>query len=145
MSRAAAEEFVPPARAALVSIRDGNQAELKADGWALVLHLEFDDIDERCEGFKLFTMSQAKEVCDFVAKLQGCELLVAQCHYGVSRSGAVARFASRVMGAEFQGDAGGYNRLVFDMLARRWVLSLARSGRLAAAVMSWKVLKRAGI
>ena len=98
LKRRAHKPFAPDT--ALISI--GNfgtelpQMEYKP---AHILRLEFDDvtfseIDYESSGryaFRLFSEDQANQIADFVYRYwENCETLLCQCHYGQSRSAAVA-------------------------------------------------------
>lgn len=62
-----------------------------AEGWADVLRLKFDDVDERRETGVLFTDQMAHAILDYAEQAikRGNSVLV-HCHAGLSRSAAVA-------------------------------------------------------
>jgi predicted protein tyrosine phosphatase len=92
MSRADAEAQAADPGWAVISISEPfrQPAEL-AEGWADVLRLEFDDVDEHGAGSTLFTDRMARTVVEYAERAirQGHSLLV-HCHAGVSRSASVA-------------------------------------------------------
>lgn len=84
----------------IVSIRDTDCQAILPDGPRL-LNLAFDDIDGLMptDAVDLFTPEQARRVIDFLLPFVQSDLeftLIAQCHAGVSRSGAIAVFAQRL-------------------------------------------------
>ena len=77
---------------------------LKGQGMQKSLSVEFSDLTdknykkshEKCPEVVLFGKSQAKKIVEFVDDLQNDKtegVLVAHCHAGISRSGAVGAFA----------------------------------------------------
>lgn len=69
------------------------------------LPLHFHDVDDEEEmHFKLFNREMAHEVVAFLKKAnadEGRNLLVVNCHAGVSRSGAISLFARGVFGLDY--------------------------------------------
>lgn len=58
-----------------------------------VLRLEFDDITEHLDGYKLFSFSHAKRIIEWLYALpDDCRMVVVHCEAGLSRSAAVAQF-----------------------------------------------------
>lgn len=98
LKRRAHKPFAPGT--ALISIGDfGTELPPLEYKPAHILRLEFDDvtlseIDYESSGqhaFRLFSEDQANQIADFVYRYwENCETLLCQCHYGQSRSAAVA-------------------------------------------------------
>ena len=141
MSRSVASRFEPVGNAVLVAIRNPRNHALELEGWADVLHLEFHDIDERYEDFQLFTFGQAFQVCDFIRKHSECDLIAAQCDYGISRSGAVAIFASRLIGSKSLDGTDGFNRFVYRRLVAAHMLDCLKKLKLIKAVRDFQRLR----
>lgn len=58
-----------------------------------VLRLEFDDITEHLDGYKLFSFNHAKRIIQWIDTLPDeCRMVVVHCEAGLSRSAAVAQF-----------------------------------------------------
>ena len=133
LSRKSASHFAPAGESAIVAIRDAGTRALDLRRWSACLHLEFDDIDEMCAGYQMFSHAQARSIAAFVREHAGATTFAAHCEQGVSRSAAVARFAAMVTDRALVGDAGGYNRLVFSRLMRAWAMLQLRRGRFRSA------------
>ena len=98
LKKRAHKPFAPDT--ALISIGDfGTELPSLEYKPAHILRLEFDDvtlseIDYESSGryaFRLFSEDQANQIADFVYRYwESCETLLCQCHYGQSRSAAVA-------------------------------------------------------
>ena len=98
LKRLAHKPFMPDT--ALISIGDfGTEFPPLEHQPAHILRLEFDDItlsdiDYESSGryaFRLFSEEQANQIAAFVYRhREDCETLLCQCHYGQSRSAAVA-------------------------------------------------------
>lgn len=98
LKRRAHKPFAPDT--ALISIGDfGKELPLLEYKPAHILRMEFDDVTPSeidCESseryaFRLFSEDQANQIADFVYRYwENCETLLCQCHYGQSRSAAVA-------------------------------------------------------
>ena len=98
LKRLAHKPFAPDT--ALISIGDfGTELPQMEYKPAHILRLEFDDVtlsevDYESSGqyaFRLFSEDQANQIADFVYRYwENCETLLCQCHYGQSRSAAVA-------------------------------------------------------
>lgn len=98
LKRRAHKPFGPDT--ALISIGDfGTELPQLDYQPAHILRLEFDDvtlseIDYESSGryaFRLFSEDQANQIAEFVYRhREDCETLLCQCHYGQSRSAAVA-------------------------------------------------------
>ena len=98
LKRLAHKPFAP--ETALISIGDfGTELPSLEYKPAHILRLEFDDVtlsevDYESSGqyaFRLFSEDQANQIADFVYRYwENCETLLCQCHYGQSRSAAVA-------------------------------------------------------
>ena len=98
LKRRAHKPFAP--NTALISIGDfGTELPQMEYKPAHILRLEFDDvplseIDYESSGryaFRLFSEDQANQIADFVYRYwESCGTLLCQCHYGQSRSAAVA-------------------------------------------------------
>jgi len=92
LSRKDAEAQPADSNWAVISITEPLRKPAKlADGWADILRLEFDDVDEHGKGAKLFTDQMAHHVLEYAEEVvnRGQSLLI-HCHAGVSRSAAVA-------------------------------------------------------
>lgn len=98
LKRRAHKPFAPDT--ALISIGDfGKELPLLEYKPAHILRMEFDDVTpseidyESSEryAFRLFSEEQANQIADFVYRYWECRgTLLCQCHYGQSRSAAVA-------------------------------------------------------
>ena len=98
LKRLAHKPFMPDT--ALISIGDfGTEFPPLEHQPAHILRLEFDDItlsdiDYESSGryaFRLFSKEQANQIAEFVYRhWEDCGTLICQCHYGQSRSAAVA-------------------------------------------------------
>ena len=98
LKRLAHKPFAPDT--ALISIGDfGKELPLLEYKPAHILRMEFDDVTpseidyESSEryAFRLFSEEQANQIADFVYRYwESCGTLLCQCHYGQSRSAAVA-------------------------------------------------------
>ena len=98
LKKRAHKPFAPDT--ALISIGDfGKELPLLEYKPAHILRMEFDDVTpseidyESSEryAFRLFSEEQANQIADFVYRYwENCETLLCQCHYGQSRSAAVA-------------------------------------------------------
>ena len=98
LKRLAHKPFAPDT--ALISIGDfGTEFPPLEHQPAHILRMEFDDItlsdiDYESSGryaFRLFSEEQANQIAAFVYRhREDCETLLCQCHYGQSRSAAVA-------------------------------------------------------
>lgn len=98
LKRRAHKPFAPDT--ALISIGDfGKELPLLEYKPAHILRMEFDDVTpseidyESSEryAFRLFSEEQANQIADFVYRYwESCGTLLCQCHYGQSRSAAVA-------------------------------------------------------
>ena len=98
LKRRAHKPFAPDT--ALISIGDfGKELPLLEYKPAHILRMEFDDVPpseidyESSEryAFRLFSEEQANQIADFVYRYwESCGTLLCQCHYGQSRSAAVA-------------------------------------------------------
>ena len=98
LKRRAHKPFAPDT--ALISIGDfGKELPLLEYKPAHILRMEFDDVTPSeidCESseryaFRLFAEDQANQIADFVYRYwESCGTLLCQCHYGQSRSAAVA-------------------------------------------------------
>lgn len=70
-----------------------------------VLRLEFDDITEHLDGYKLFSFNYAKRIIEWIDALPDeCRFVVVHCEAGLSRSAAVAQFMITDMGFELHVD-----------------------------------------
>jgi len=127
------ESMQPPKKAVLISIRDKGQEDAKIDDkWDAVLRLTFDDADISGD---LFDCNQAQEVINFVEKYVEHSVYV-HCHYGVSRSAAVALFIAEdqglllfCKGIRQYKDPPQFNRHVYRMLHQiRWGAMYEPSG-----------------
>ena len=107
MSRYQAENEVPPAvpYAHLSMLAPGHRTQLPiAAHRVATLSLEFDDVrEEQDEGSTLQAISdeQAREIVLFVQDLPPTvEILICQCHAGISRSSGAAVAISRMLGLD---------------------------------------------
>lgn len=133
------------ARVWIISVTNAPQCPLNVfEGWSdgpvpLVtdaedrLALAFDDIEPRKsatggelrpEGFTFFDDAMARRVCDFVARAHGDhptrrDLLLVNCHAGVSRSGAIADFARTVAGVDYDAFKRANPQIVPNAFVRR--------------------------
>lgn len=63
-----------------------------------ILHLKFDDVSDIDGRYLFFTREQASEILEFVNKhVVNVQLIVVQCHAGLSRSVAVASALSKII------------------------------------------------
>ena len=63
-----------------------------------ILHLKFDDVSDIDGRYLFFTREQASEILDFVNKyVVRVQLIIVQCHAGLSRSVAVASALSKII------------------------------------------------
>ena len=125
LSQRRAEAMRPPRRAALVSITDTAAAPaVIRDGWQAVLRVAFDDKDpvhfpDDYEDLQEISAAQAAAIAAFVADQQRhCTRLVVHCHYGVSRSAAVAKAVAESAGLPFPQDYADHNDYVYQALRR---------------------------
>lgn len=99
--KAFGKQLVTDPDVVVISIRDPGTPEILPDG-PRVLNLEFYDgtpEDPDTEDLALFSEDQARKVVEFLYPFAQSEheySLVAQCHAGISRSGAIAVFAQRL-------------------------------------------------
>ena len=139
LSRKSAGSYAPVGESAIVAIRNPETERVDLARWSSQLHLEFDDIDEECAGYRMFSHAQARSVVAFVHERAAATTFAAHCEQGVSRSAAVARFAALTTNRRLVGDAGGYNRLVFSRLMRAWALRQLRRGRVRSAWQAFRL------
>lgn len=97
------------------------------------LPLVFDDIEPRADAeghaardarFVYFDEALATRVCEFVRRAHGDDdasrdLLLVNCHAGVSRSGAIADFARAVTGVDYDTFARANAQIVPNAFVRR--------------------------
>lgn len=92
----------------VVSIRNSGEPSLLFPRGAPtnLLFLAFDDIETEEKGYARFTEDQARAIVDFILaaheKVDTAVTLVTHCEAGMSRSAAVAEFARRVAGIDFE-------------------------------------------
>lgn len=65
-----------------------------------VLTVYFDDIEAPTDGLTLFTSRQADEIIDFILRNRKSDTLLIHCYAGISRTGAVADFALKLLGGK---------------------------------------------
>lgn len=92
LSRKDAEARLSDPNWAVISITESLRKHANlAEGWADILRLEFDDVDEHGQGAKLFTDQMARQILEYAQQAVGSgQSLLIHCHAGVSRSAAVA-------------------------------------------------------
>jgi len=119
------EGMSAPDNSVLISIRDQYQEEAMVDlNWNAILRLTFDDADKNGD---LFDNDQAKEVVTFL-EIHSDKNIYVHCHYGVSRSAAVALFIAEdqgrllfCKGIKQYNDPPQFNRHVYRTLHQvRW-------------------------
>lgn len=118
-SREEVEAMRPISGVGLISICDPSAPRPHVDRFADRLELRFDDIDDSLDtgSYRSFSYWDAACVALFLLRKKRNSLVV-HCEYGVSRSAAVALFASEIFCADLirAHDAGGCNRLVYRRL-----------------------------
>lgn len=63
-----------------------------------ILHLKFDDVSDIDGRYLYFTREQARDILEFVDKyINRVQLIIVQCHAGLSRSVAVAAALSKII------------------------------------------------
>lgn len=108
-------------------IDDRSRRILSQQGCFDIISLKFDDLrDDQVElcvknGYNptLFSKDQAKQVVDFIERVNAegeDSVLVAQCDAGISRSGAIAKFTSDLLGISFNDNLIHPNKYVLKML-----------------------------
>lgn len=117
-SQKAAESKASWGNWAVISITSSGTSTQLQKGWLDVLRLEFDDIVEYEEPYKLFSEGQARQITEFVMRCnaEDAEGLVVHCNAGVSRSAAVAKWISEKYGLGFPHAYDKYNRYVYRLL-----------------------------
>jgi predicted protein tyrosine phosphatase len=95
-------------KVAFISINDTFETDEKpffAHNKKNVLVLFFDDVTEDMDlawgKAKCFTKEQGIEVVDFLDKIKDADTLIVHCAAGVSRSGAVGKFAAEYLGVDY--------------------------------------------
>lgn len=127
--------FVPRANAeaidgwknwAVISIIDPGQERVKlGKSWSFVLRLEFHDLDpirfpnlvesDSQQGF--MSQGQAEEIVRFVSDLpESVDGILIQCHAGVSRSAAGAKWVAGHFRVPFNKSYDKFNRHVYNLL-----------------------------
>lgn len=104
--------------AACISIVDPDEKHkpVISDKWALSLRVEI--YDGNTEESSLFTDSNAKNIINFIQSVKELEieLLIIHCYAGISRSAAVAKFASLILNAYFPDYYILYNKFIYSKL-----------------------------
>lgn len=104
--------------AACISIVDPYEKHkpIISDKWALSLRIEMYDGDTEEES--LFTDKNAKRIIDFIKSVKELETktLIVHCYAGISRSAAVAKFASLILNAYFPDYYILYNKFIYSKL-----------------------------
>lgn len=117
-SQRAFEAKAPWSDWAVISINNSETSTQIQAGWWDVLRLEFDDIVEYEEPYRLFSEGQARQIIEFVmhCHAEETEGLIVQCNAGVSRSAAVAKWISEKYGLGFPFNYEKYNKYVYRLL-----------------------------
>jgi predicted protein tyrosine phosphatase len=114
---------------ALISV--GNKWERKQifidyGKWKHCIKLEFDDMPDPENSFRLFMSDDAKQIIDFVENLPDTiDEIVVNCFLGISRSSAIVRFLCACMfpdcrNKRFEKEYKSFNKRVFDILLMVW-------------------------
>ena|GEM_PF-5084130 len=104
------------------------------EGWADILHLRFDDIDESIYGrFVGITNEQARSIVSFLDRNEDCSV-VAHCYYGQSRSAAIALYAGWRNGVVLSSKTGDYNKFVWKQLMRAHLVARLKRFDLMSAI-----------
>lgn len=103
----------------------------KGDGLQLstthhsILRLEFDDIYDPLEGYRLFSYNDTQRILSWLEELpEDCTFVIVHCEAGISRSAAVAQFMINHMDYELHEDPFSRNDFrnanphVYGMLRR---------------------------
>lgn len=107
---------------------------VRNDEWEDRMSLQFDDVTPKVDlvsgdlefdsDFVYFNNNMAVEVCKFIREAHwdspGSDLLVVNCHAGISRSGAVSDFARRVCGVSYE----DWKRMNQQVIPNTWVKNL---------------------
>ena len=116
-SRKEAEASQPSLEWAVISINGLDPARLQA-GWLEVLRVEFDDVDVAEEPHILFSDYEARQIEQFVARVndKGVEGILVHCNAGISRSAAVAKWIAEKHDLPFPAGYMLYNKHVYRVL-----------------------------
>lgn len=101
-----------------------------------VLTLRFDDIEQYVAGHRLFYLSDAVQILEWIKQVPEGEVVLVHCHAGVSRSAAVAKFLCDHKGYALlldkwcNGNMDRYNGHVYGTLR---IMNAERSTTLAIA------------
>jgi hypothetical protein len=102
VSRGEAQELSPPPGSAIVSIISSAEGPaMLQEGWQSVLRIKFDDVDSPCQDLVAFSPLHGLDLFEYLRQLSANDNingLVVHCTMGISRSAAVALFASELLG-----------------------------------------------
>jgi predicted protein tyrosine phosphatase len=121
MPRVAAENLWGDQRAAIISITDNVDADLKGC-WGDILRLKFNDCTDplnlKIRRITLFTPEMANNIKEFVEHLcPDVKTLVVHCEAGISRSAAIAVVLAGHYNCKLQGgNTDRANKLVIHIL-----------------------------
>lgn len=110
---------------AVISITDSGVASAPLqEGWQAVLRVEFDDIVQPEEPYKIFDERLARQIIEFVMRCNADNLegLLVHCGAGVSRSSAVAKWVAEKYRLGFPDGYEKYNKLVYQILKEEYQL-----------------------
>jgi hypothetical protein len=148
LPRAEVEQLIPPPRAHLISISDGesDQAKIDRTRWASVSFHHFVDggydegIVTACDADfpKIYASYFLPETANAMRQrifniADGADMIVVNCIYGRSRSAAVARYINEFHGFKLDRPALEANMTVYRLLAQDPGLIMACRQALAAA------------
>ena len=94
----------------IISINSFDEEFLFKKESSTILSLKFDDIEfkdlkiaqVKQMGLILFSMEDAKRIIEFLNRIDRSKILICHCSAGVSRSGAVGRFANEMINRDSQ-------------------------------------------
>lgn len=122
ISQREAESWIGRKDEAIISVtpRETESAELPGE-WHDILRLSFHDVEQAWAGpgHVLFAPEQAEAVWGFVERLpSSIRVLCIHCHYGISRSGALALAICERFGLAFDGEEKECNAHVLDLMRK---------------------------
>ncbi|AEH03709.1 hypothetical protein AVT69_gp284 [Pseudomonas phage PhiPA3] len=88
----------------VISIGEANDGCVLDPEHKSVLRLEFDDIPYHVDGYRLFSLTDARRILRWLRDVPENETVIVHCEAGVSRSAAVAQFMVDHQGYELEKD-----------------------------------------
>lgn len=128
IAKSHAEALYPTSDRALISIVEPGEHKNLAV-WTNILHLQFHDADDSGYFWSaigalphdavMFDEGHARSIIEWVDKVhKEVDHIIVHCHYGISRSGAVAKFIAEKYNLPFNEQYKDYNKTVYKTLKK---------------------------